>query len=157
MHHDRSTPGPPSAGTWWLDGAPARGSRRWRIVFVGNGDEAPDGGPPLVELLCSRREVEEQLRARQSFCWRGRRRQLRGSRRASTSNHVRRSSVTIQRLCAIFASTSAGMLNSFISRTAHRAPPTAVSRVTGVVTLLVAHTVGVKTGGSRVGGPELCV
>ena len=63
MHHDRSTPGPPSAGTWWLDGAPARGSRRWRIVFVGNGDEAPDGDPPLVELLRSRWEVEEQLRA----------------------------------------------------------------------------------------------
>ena len=63
MHRDCSTPGPPSAGMWWLGGAPARGSRRSRVFFVGDGDEAPDGGPPLVELFCSRREVEEQLRA----------------------------------------------------------------------------------------------
>ena len=44
-----------------------------------------------------------------------------------------------QRLCAILASTSAGMLNSFVPRTTHMALPTAVSRVTGVVTLLVVH------------------
>ena len=105
VHRGRSSPGPPNASMWWLGGAPTRGPRRSRIVFVGDGDEAPDGGPPLVELLRNRREVEEQLRARQSFCWRGRRRQLRGSQRASNFNHVRRSSVTIQRLRAIFAST----------------------------------------------------
>ena len=63
MHHDRSTPGPPGAGMRWLGGAPARGPRRSRIIFVGDGDEASDGGSPLVELLRSRREVEEQLRA----------------------------------------------------------------------------------------------
>ena len=63
VHRGRSSPGPPSTSMWWLGGAPARGSRRSRIVFVGDGDEAPDGGPPLVELLRSRREVEEQLRA----------------------------------------------------------------------------------------------
>ena len=63
VHRDRSTPGPPNASMWWLDGAPARGSRQPRIIFVGDGDEAPDGGPPFVELLGSRREVEEQLRA----------------------------------------------------------------------------------------------
>ena len=64
MHRDRSSLGPPSASTWWIGGAPARGPRWSRIVFVGDGDEAPDGGPPLVELLRSRREVEEQLHAR---------------------------------------------------------------------------------------------
>lgn len=64
MHRGRSSPGPPGASTRWLGGAPTRGSRWSWIVFVGDGDEAPDGGPPLVELLRSRREVEEQLRAR---------------------------------------------------------------------------------------------
>ena len=142
MHLDRSTPSPPGAGMWWLGGAPARGPCRSRIILVGDGDEAPDGGSPLVELLRSRREVEEQLRARQSFCWRGRRRQLRGSRRALTSNYVRRSSVTTQRLRAILASTSAGMLNPFILQMTHRALPSAVPRVTSVVTLLGAHTNG---------------
>ena len=63
VHRDRSTPGPPGVGMWWLGGAPARGPRRSRIIFVGDDDEAPDGGPPLIELLRSRREVEEQLRA----------------------------------------------------------------------------------------------
>ena len=151
MHRGRSSPGPPSASMWWLGGAPTRGPRRSRIVFVGDGDEAPDGGPPLVELLRSRREVEEQLRARQSFCWRGWRRQLRGPWRASTSNHVRRSSITAQRLRAIFASTSAGMLASFVPQMMHRALPTAVPRVTGVVTLLVAHTMGRARSGRRRG------
>ena len=136
MHHGRNSPGPPSASMWWLGGAPTRGPRRSRIIFVGDDDEAPDGGPPLVELLRSRREVEEQLRARQSFCWRGRRRQLRGSRRASTSNYVRRSSVTTQRPRAIFASALAGVLNPFILQMTHGALPTAVLRVTNVVTLL---------------------
>ena len=151
VHRGRSTSGPSTAGMRWFDGAPARGPRRSRIIFVGDGDEAPDGGPPLVELLRSRREVEEQLRARQSFCWRGWRRKLRGPWRASTSNHVRRSSITAQRLRAIFASTSAGMLDSFVPRTMHRALPTAVSRVTGVVTLLVAHTMGRARSGRRRG------
>ena len=136
-----SSPDSPTAGMWWLDGAPARGPRRSRIIFIGDGDEAPDGGSPLVELLRSRREVEEQLRACQSFCWCVWWRQLRGPWCASTSNHVRRSSITAQRLRAIFASTSAGMLDS-IPRTMHRALPTAVSGVSSVVALLVARTLG---------------
>ena len=57
----------------------------------------------------------------------------------------------IQRLCAIFASTSADTLNSFILRTTHMALPTAVPRVTGVVTLLVAHTMGRARSGRRRG------
>ena len=57
----------------------------------------------------------------------------------------------IQRLRAIFASTSAGMLNSFILWTTHRALPTAVPRVTGVVTLLCAHTMESARNGRRCG------
>ena len=63
VHHGHSTPGPSIAGVWWLDGAPTRGPCRLRIIFIGDGDEAPDGGSPLVELLRSRREVQKQLRA----------------------------------------------------------------------------------------------
>ena len=143
MHPGCSSPGPPSASMWWLGGAPTQGSRRSRIVFVGDGDEAPDGGPPLVKLLRSRREVQEQLRARQSFYWRGRRRQLRGSRHASTSNYVRRNT--------IFASTSAGVLNPFILRTTHGALPMVVPRVSNAVTLLDAHIMGRARSGRRRG------
>ena len=57
--------------------------------------------------------------------------------------------VATQRLRAIFASTSAGMLNSFIPWTTHRALPTAVPRVTNVVTLLGVHTMGRARGGRR--------
>ena len=87
----------------------------------------------------------------QSFCWRGWWRKLRGLWRASTSKYVRRSSVTTQRLRAIFASASTGVLNPFILRTTHRALPTAVPRVTGVVMLLVAHTMGRAHSGRRRG------
>ena len=78
MHRGSSTSSPSTAGMRWFDGAPARGSRRSRIIFIGDGDEALDGGSPLVELLRSRRKVEEQLRARQCFYWRGWRQKLRG-------------------------------------------------------------------------------
>ena len=153
MHCGCSSPGPSTASMWLLDGAPSRGPCRSRIIFVGDGDEAPDGGPPLVKLLRSRREVEEQLRACQNFCWRGWWRKLRGPWRASTSNHVRRSSITTLRVPAIFASTSASMLNSFVPRTTHRALPTAVPRGNGVVTLRVAHTMGRARSGRRCGRP----
>ena len=59
VHRGRSTPGPSTAGMRWFDEASARRPRRSRIIFIGDGDEAPDGGSPLVELLRSRREVEE--------------------------------------------------------------------------------------------------
>ena len=156
VHRGRSSPGPPSASMWWLGGAPTQGPRRSRIVFVCDGDEAPDGGPPLVEFLRSWRKVEEQLRTRRSFCWRGWRRQLRGLCRALTSNHVRKSSITTQQLRAIFTSTSAGMLNSFVLRTMHRALPTAVSGVFSVVTLLVARTLGRARCGRRRGRLRGC-
>ena len=86
---------------------------------------------------------------RKSFCWRGWRRKLRGPWRASTSNHVRKSSVTTQRLRAIFASTSAGMLTYFVPQMTHMTLPMVVSRVTGVVTLLVAHNLGRARRGRR--------
>ena len=139
MHRGRSSPGPPSASMRWLGGAPTRGPRRLRIIFIGDGDEAPDGGSPLVELFCSRRKVEEQLRARQSFCWRGWRRKLHGPWRASTSNHVRRSSITALRLCTIFASTSACMLAPFVLRRKRRTLTTAAPRVTSRAALLITH------------------
>jgi len=56
-------PGPSTAGMRWPDGPTAYGPRWSRLIFVGNADEAPDDGSPFVELLNSRRKVEEQLRA----------------------------------------------------------------------------------------------
>ena len=47
----------------WLDGATAYGPRRLQLIFVGDADEAPNSGPPFVELLRGGRKVEEQLRA----------------------------------------------------------------------------------------------
>ena len=44
------------------------------------------------------------------------------------------------RLCAIAASTSAGMLASFVPRITHMTLPTVASRVTSMVALLVTHT-----------------
>ena len=83
VHRGRSAPGPSTAGVRWLDGASAQGARWSWLIFVGDTDEAPDGGSPLVELFRSKKEVEEQLRARQSFCWRGWRRKLHGLRRVA--------------------------------------------------------------------------
>ena len=73
-----STSGPSTAGMRWLEGVSARGPRWLRLIFVGNADEAPYGGSPLVELFHSRRKVEKQLRTCQSFCWHGRWQKLRG-------------------------------------------------------------------------------
>ena len=56
-----------------------------------------------------------------------------------------------QRLCAIFASTSACVLNPFISRMTHRALPMAMSGVSSVVALLVACTLGRARCGRRRG------
>ena len=53
------------------------------------------------------------------------------------------------RLCAISASTSAGMLASFVLRMMHGTLPTVASGVTSVVTLLVAHTLGRARRGRR--------
>ena len=78
MHRGCSTSGPSTTGMRWLDRALARGPSWPRLILVGDADEASDGGSPLLELFRSRREVEEQLRACQSFCVRGWRRELHG-------------------------------------------------------------------------------
>ena len=56
-----------------------------------------------------------------------------------------------QRLRAIFTSASPSVLNPFILRAMHMALPTAVPRVTNVVTLLGAHTMGRARSGRRCG------
>ena len=78
VHHGRSTPDPSTTGMRRLNGALARGPRQSRLIFVGNANEASDGGSPLIELFHSRKKIEEQLRACQNFRWRGRGRKLRG-------------------------------------------------------------------------------
>ena len=62
MHHGRIASGPSTAGMRWLDGATAYGHRQSHFIFVGDADEAPDGGPPFVKLLRGRRKIEEHLR-----------------------------------------------------------------------------------------------
>ena len=51
-----------SAGMRWPGGATAYGSRRPQLIIVGDADEAPDGGPPFIELFRGGRSIEEQLR-----------------------------------------------------------------------------------------------
>lgn len=63
MHHGCIASSTVSAGMRWPGGAMAYGSRRPQLIIVGDADEAPHGGPPLVELLRGGRKIEEQLRA----------------------------------------------------------------------------------------------
>ena len=63
VHRGRIASGPAFAGVRWLDGATAYGSRRPQLIVVGDADEASDGGPSFLELLCGGRKIEEQLRA----------------------------------------------------------------------------------------------
>ena len=61
MHRGRIAPGPASAGMRWPDEATAYRSHRPQLVVVGDANEAPDGGPPFVELVSGGRKMEEQL------------------------------------------------------------------------------------------------
>ena len=61
MHRGRIASGSASTGMRWPDEATAYGSRRPQLIVVGDADEAPDGGPPFVELLRGGRKIEEQL------------------------------------------------------------------------------------------------
>ena len=63
MHHGCIASNTVSAGMRWPGGATAYRSRRSQLIIVGDADEAPDGGPPFVELLHGGRKIEEQLRA----------------------------------------------------------------------------------------------
>ena len=62
VHHGRIATGTASAGMRWPGGATAYGSRRPQLIILGEADEAPDGGPPFIELLCGGRKIGEQLR-----------------------------------------------------------------------------------------------
>ena len=89
-----------------------RCTRLPRSVTVGEADETLYGGPPLIDLVCRWRVIQEQLSSRQSLCWSGGRqwRTVRGAGRARTSNYVRRSSIPSRRPCPARASTLACML-----------------------------------------------
>src|SRR4051812_37602655 len=69
MHHGRGVAGPPATGAWDSIGASTRGLRWTWFVLVGDRNKASDGGSRFVEFPRSGRKVEEQLRARQGFCW----------------------------------------------------------------------------------------
>src|SRR4051812_45588823 len=94
--HGGCTPGGLVAvGLRLLDLPRPRGRRPLRRIVIGEGDQALDGGPPAFGLVCRRREVEEQLRPCERFCWSGgeRGRAARGAGYAQTPNSVRRSRV----------------------------------------------------------------
>src|SRR4051812_48363372 len=70
VHRGRGAAGSPATGAWDSVGALTRGPHRAWFVFVGHRNKASDRGSPFVEFPHSGREIEEQLRARQCFCWR---------------------------------------------------------------------------------------
>ena len=70
VHRGRGAAGFPATGAWDSVGALTRGLHRTRFVLVGHRNKASDSGSPFVEFPHSGREIEEQLRARQGFCWR---------------------------------------------------------------------------------------
>ncbi len=106
VHRGHGAASFPATGSWDSVEASTQGLHRTRFVFVGHRNKASDSGSPFVEFPRSGRKIEEQLRARQGFCWRWWKRNLHGSRHASTSDHVRRSSITTLRSHAIFTSAS---------------------------------------------------
>ena len=108
MDRGRGAAGPSATGAWDSVGTSTRGLHRARFVFVGHHNKTSNSSSPFIEFPRDGRESEEQLRACQGFCWRWWQRNLHGSRRASTSDHVRRSSITTPRSHAIFTSASAG-------------------------------------------------
>ena len=139
MHRGRGAAGFSATGPRDSIGASIRGAHRAWFVFVGHRNKASDSGSPFVEFPHSGREIEEQLRARQGFCWRWWQRNLHGSRRASTSDHVRRSSITTPRAHAIFTSASASGQVFYLTGVALGAIPAVTPGVFGVITPFVAR------------------
>ena len=138
MHHGRGAAGFSATGPRDSIGASTRGPHRTWFVFVGHRNKASDSGSPFVEFPRSGRKVEEQLRARQGLCWRRWQRNLHGSRRASTSDHVRRSSITTPRSHAVFTSASASGQVFYVPGVALGALPA----IFGVITPFFARCLG---------------
>ena len=142
VHRGRGAAGFPATGAWDSVGASTRGLHRTRFAFVGHRNKALDSGSPFVEFPRSGRKIEEQLCVRQGFCCRWWQRNLHGSRRASTSDHVRRSSITTPRSHAIFTSASASGRVFYVPGVALGALPAVVSGIFGVITPFVARRLG---------------
>ena len=79
---------------------------------------------------------------RQGLCWRRWQQNLHGSRRASTSDHVRRSSITTSRPHAIFTSASASGQVFYVPGVALGALPAATPGIFGVNTPFVVCCLG---------------
>ena len=142
MHHGCGAIGFFATGPRDSIGASTWGPHRTWFVFVGHRNKASDSGSPFVEFPHSGRKIEEQLRARQGFCWRWWQRNLHGSRRASTSDHVRRSSIMTPRSHAIFTSASASGQVFYLPGVALGALPAATPGVFGVIAPFVARRLG---------------
>ena len=111
-------------------------------VAVGVADETLNGGSPFVEFPRGGREIEEQLRARQGFCWRWWQRNLNESRCALTSDHVRRSSITTPRSHAVFTSASASGQVFYVPGVALGALPVATPGIFGMIMPFIARCLG---------------
>ena len=142
MHRGRGAAGFSATCARDSIGASTRGPHRTWFVFVGHRNKASDSGSPFVEFPRSGRKIEEQLRARQGFCWRWWQRNLHGSRRASTSDHVRRSSITTPRSHAVFTSASASGQVFYVPGVALGALPAATPGIFGVIMPFVARCLG---------------
>ena len=142
MHRGRDFASFPATGVWDSVGASTRGLHRTQFIFVGHRNKASDSGSPFVEFPRSGRKIEEQLRARQGFCRRWWQRNLHRSRRASTSDHVRRSSITTPRSHAVFTSASASGQVFYVPGVALGALPAATPGIFGMITPFVAPCLG---------------
>jgi hypothetical protein len=73
VHRGRTASSLLRIGSRRIDGPPLRGPCLLRPILVDEANEALDSRSPLLHLLRSRREIEEQLRTCQSFRWHRRR------------------------------------------------------------------------------------
>ena len=103
---------------------------RLRIVALHSSSFPVVGGKSRSNCAC------------QGLCWRRWQRNLHGSRRASTFDHVRRSSITTPRSHAVFTSTSASGQVFYVPGVALGALPAAMPEIFGVITPFVAHCLG---------------
>ena len=118
MHGGCTPTGLVATGSCLADLPRLRRARLLLSVAVGEADETLNGGPPLVDLVCHWRVIQEQLSSSQRFFWslRWRRRTVRGAGYARTPNWVGRSSILSRRPCLARASMLACMLVSNVPR-----------------------------------------